>query len=319
MNCATSTDSARGAKRPTGLVVLVVWLLALSHGACAQTRISVIYPDSTTMIRKLYQTIIEGMSDSNDVRLQSRPVSDKDSADVIKAWIRANHTQVTVVLGDVPSTLTRPLAADIPVIHGADSLNDNTLPGVSLASSPAQMFSRLRLLKPDVERIFVVYDPRATGWLITAARQAAREQGLELITRTSDDIQQSGAMFTRILRQARPGKDAIWLTLDPVVPTNQLLPVLLREAWNKQLVLFSNNPVDVAKGVLFALYPDYPAMGRQLAERAKRQLARPSLSGPEASEHLIGAVNVRTAAHLGISLSDRQRQAFARVFPEMRP
>lgn len=319
MNCATSTDSARGAKRPAGLVVLAVWLLALSHSVYAQTRISVIYPDATTMIRKLYQTIIDGMSDSNDVRLQSRPISDKDSAAEIKAWMRANHTQVTVVLGDVPSTLTRPLAADMPVLHGAGPLNDNSQSGVSLASSPAQMFSRLRLLKPNVERIFVVYNPRATGWLIAAARQAARERGLELITSASDDILQSGAMFTHILQQARPGKDAIWLTLDPVVPTNQLLPVLLREAWNKHLVLFSNNPVDVAKGVLFALYPDYSAMGRQLAERAKRQLARPSLSGPEASEHLIGAVNVRTAAHLGITLSDRQRQAFARVFPEMRP
>jgi len=38
-----------------------------------------------------------------------------------------------------------------------------------------------------------------------------------------------------------------------VVPINLLLPVLLREAWDKQLILFSNNPLDVSKGALFAL------------------------------------------------------------------
>jgi hypothetical protein len=74
--------------------------------------------------------------------------------------------------------------------------------------------------------------------------------------------------------------------------------------------------VDVAKGALFALYPDYPAMGRQLVERAKRQAARPSLSGPEASEHLRGAFNTRTASHLGIAPSGRVLNSFDRTFPE---
>lgn len=319
MNCGTSSDPIPGARRLARLAALAGCLFALSCQAGAETRLSVLYPDSTTALRRLYETIVEGMSRANDVRLQSRPVSDKDSADEIKAWAHANQSQAAIVLGDLPPALTRPLAAVMPLIRGADALNDNSQPGVSLASSPAQMFNRLRQLKPDVERVFVVYKPQATGWLIAAARQAAREQGLELVASASDDIQQSGATFTRILQQARPDKDAIWLTLDPVVPANQLLPVLLREAWDKHLVLFSNNPIDVAKGVLFALYPDYPAMGRQLAERAKRQLAKPALSGPEASERLNGALNVRTASHLGIPLSDQQRQGFERLFPEAQP
>jgi putative ABC transport system substrate-binding protein len=211
--------------------------------------------------------------------------------------------------------LTESLAAGTPLIYGAGVLDDNTQPGVSLAASPAQMFARLRQLKPDVEQVFVVYKPQASDWLIAAGRAAARKQGLELTAVACDDVQQAGAAFAGILEQARPAKDAIWLTLDPVVPLNQVLPVLLRESWDKKLVLFSNNPVDVAKGVLFALYPDYPAMGRQLAERAKRQLTQPSPSGPEASEHLNSAVNTRTAFHLGIVLSDRQRQDFNRIFP----
>jgi putative tryptophan/tyrosine transport system substrate-binding protein len=315
LNYVTASKRVVHAARATALAAMAFGLLTCAYGAFAETRISVVYPDSAAALRKLYQTIADGIARSSDVRLQSRAVSDRDSADDVKAWVQANQSQIAIVLGDVPPTLTRPLAATMPLIRGADAL-DNGQPGVSLASSPAQLFGRLRQIKPDIERVFVVYKPVATGWLIAAARTAAREQGLELVASPSEDIQQSGATFSRILQQVRPDKDAIWLTLDPVVPVNQLLPVLLRESWEKHLVLFSNNPVDVAKGALFALYPDYPTMGRQLAERAKRQLARPSLSGPEASEHLNGAINVRTASHLGITLSDQQRQAFDRIFPE---
>ena len=178
------------------LAGLALCLLSLSVGAWAETRISVLYPDSAAALRKLYQAIADGIARGSDVRLQSRAVSDRDSAEDIKSWVQANQSQVAIVLGDVPPTLTRPLAASMPVIRGADAL-DNGQPGVSLASSPAQMFSRLRQIKPDVERVFAVYKPEATGWLIAAARTAARDQGLELIASPSEDIQQSGAAFSR--------------------------------------------------------------------------------------------------------------------------
>ena len=304
------------AMRLAGLLGWAVLLLAHPVGALAETRISVLYPDSAAGLGKLYQIIVDGMTGAGDVALRSRAVSAQDSADDIKAWVQGNQSQATIVLGDVPATLTQGLADSMPLIRGADALNDNGLAGVSLAASPAQMFSRLRQIKPEVERVFVVYRPESTGWLIAAARAAARDRGLELVASPSENIQQSTAAFTRVLQQTRPDKDAIWLTLDPAVPLNQLLPVLLRESWDRHLVLFSNNPVDVAKGALFALYPDYPTMGRQLAERARRQLARTAPAGPEASEHLNSAFNTRTASHLGLVLSDQQLQAFDRIFPE---
>lgn len=323
-------DAAIASKlAPTGRAFLsfagvgrgIVHLVALSFlflfsSARAETRIAVLYPESAPAFQKLYQTIIGGMGQASEVRVQSRAVSDKDSVDQLKSWLASGQSQVVVSLGSLPASLTGPLAAGTPLIYGAGALNDNSVPGVSLASSPNKLFDRLTQLKPDVERVFMVYRPQATGWLLSAGKTAARDHGLELVAVPSDDIQQAAAAFTRILQQARPGKDAIWLTLDPVVPANLLLPVLLREAWDKQLVLFSNNPLDVSKGALFALYPDYPAMGRQLAERAKKQLGRNPPPSPEASEHLNGALNTRTASHLGIVLSSQQQQSFQQVYPE---
>lgn len=296
--------------------VAALSLLLQSAYVHAETRIGVLYPDTAPAFLKLYQTIIDGMGQASDVRIQSRTVSEKDSVEQIKSWLASGQNQVVIGLGNLPATLDKPLSADMPYIHGAGTLNDNNIPGVSLASSPGKLFDRLKQLKPDIERVYVVYKPQSTGWLMSVGKAAARERDLELVATPSDDIQQAAAAFTHILQQTRPGKDAIWLTLDPVVPVNLLLPVLLREAWDKQLVLFSNNPLDVGKGVLFALYPDYSAMGRQLAERAKKQLSKNPSSSPEASEHLNGALNIRTASHLGLVLSGQQQQAFHQIYPE---
>jgi putative ABC transport system substrate-binding protein len=290
---------------------LLGFLLLMPGFVLAETRIAALYPDAAPAYIKLYQTIISGMEKSADVHVTSRAVSVQDTPEQIKSWLAANQIQVVVGMGNLPAVLF----LDIPVIYGASALNDST-PGVSLASSPARLFERLKQIKPDIERVFVVHNPQATGWLITAGKAAAQEHGLVLVALPSDDMQQAGMAFNRILQQARPGKDAIWLTLDPVAPLNQLLPVLLREAWDKQLVLFSNNPMDVSKGALFAMYPDYPAMGLQLAERAKRQLVFNPSASPESSEHLNSALNTRTASHLGIVLSGAQQQAFQQLYPE---
>lgn len=300
-----------GFVRLTGLSLLLV--ASCVH---AETRIGVLYPESAPAFQKLYQSIVSGMGQASDVRVQSRAVSEKDSVEQIKSWLASGQSQVIIGLGNLPAALTGPLAADMPLIFGAGALNDNNIPGVSLSSSPGKLFGQLKQLKPDIERIYVVYRPQATGWLLSAGKTAAHDRGLELIATPSEDIQQAGAAFARILQQARPGKDAIWLTLDPVVPAKQLLPVLLREAWDKQLVIFSNNPLDVSKGALFALYPDFPAMGQQLAERARKQLGKNPPSTPEASEHLNSALNTRTASHLGIVLSGQQQQSFQQFYPE---
>lgn len=296
--------------------LLAVFLLLLSVCAQAETRIGVLFPEASPALQKLYQTIISGMALAPDVRLASRAVGERDASADIKSWLVSNQIQVTVVLGSLPGGLAAALSPDFPLVHGASALNDNHLPGVSLSASPSRLFARLKLLKPDIERVYVIYKPQSTGWLVGLGKSAARDAGIELIALPSEDIQQSAALVQRIAQQARLGKDGVWLTLDPVVPANQLLPVLLREAWDKNLALFSNNPLDVGKGALFALYPDYREMGRQLADRARRQLAKPGLSGPEPSEHLLGALNTRTASHLGIQPGEAALQTFNQHYPE---
>ena len=92
-----------------------------------------------------------------------------------------------------------------------------------------------------------------------------------------------------------------------------ILPLTLRESWNRNIAVFSSNPSHVPRGVLFSLYPDNRAMGRTLAAMAVEE--GNGAASIEPLGDLRVAVNLRTAEHLGLDLSSRQRREFDLVFP----
>jgi len=91
-----------------------------------------------------------------------------------------------------------------------------------------------------------------------------------------------------------------------------VLQMVLRAAWDRNLVVFSSNPSHVPKGALFALFPDNQAMGRHLGVViAGRNGHSPALAP---LEQLNTAINIRTADHLGLGLSAADAR-FDMVFP----
>ena len=151
------------------------------------------------------------------------------------------------------------------------------------------------------------------------ARASANKYHFKLNAYKSDDIKSSALIYRDILEKSRPGEDAIWLLPDPVAVDNKIiLPLLLRGAWNNNVLLFSSNPAHVKRGALFAMFPDNRLMGISLARMAE------SYSGYNASlainnvvplKDLQTAINVRTAEHFGLSLSNEERTGYALIFP----
>ena len=95
--------------------------------------------------------------------------------------------------------------------------------------------------------------------------------------------------------------------------------MLLEKSWRSQLVLFSDNPSHVKKGVLFALYPDNAGLGRSLALMARDRVDHPEAlsAGVLPLRNLFTAVNLRTAEHLGLVYSAKQQRSFNLVFPPL--
>jgi putative ABC transport system substrate-binding protein len=170
---------------------------------------------------------------------------------------------------------------------------------------------------PTAQRVHVVFDPRQNAWLISLAREAAQQQRLELNALEAQDLTTSLRHYEQIKGAMDPKRDALWLPQDmTTVEESAVLPLLLREAWARNLVLLSSSLAHVKRGALLAPFPDNRRMGRALADSALRQMAGgKATDGVLPLRELRTAVNSRTAAHLGLGIVALPSR-FDLVFPE---
>jgi putative ABC transport system substrate-binding protein len=280
--------------------------------------IAVLYPDLEEPYRSIFAKIIEGIEAQVGAPVVSYAVGGANSAQDITALLRRQDIKVVIALGRQGMKAASALDHEFGVVAGGvvspPTGDGRSFPIVSLAPDPKMLFERLKHFMPDVRRVIVVYDPKHNAWLMRLARDAARAQGLELQALEVADLKNAVRVYQEVLASADPKKDALWLPQDATtVEDSSVLPLILENAWNRNLAVFSSNVTHVKRGALFSLYPNNVALGRQLASSAL------SLPGGNAAlvvpmKDALLAVNTRTASHLGLQLSPRQ-QAFDLVFP----
>jgi putative ABC transport system substrate-binding protein len=81
-------------------------------------------------------------------------------------------------------------------------------------------------------------------------------------------------------------------------------------------VVFSSKPSHAKRGVLFSTYPDNFALGKHLFTMVHELEQQPEQKNFAALKSTLLAVNLRTAAHLGLKYSSEQQQSFKLTFPE---
>nr|WP_295785505.1 ABC transporter substrate binding protein [Rhodoferax sp.] len=280
--------------------------------------IAVLYPDLEEPYRGIFAKIIEGIEAQVGAPVASYAVGGANSAQDIVAQLKRQDIKVVIALGRQGMKAASTLDHEFGVVAGGvvspPTGEARSFPIVSLAPDPKMLFERLKHFMPDVRRVIVVYDPKQNAWLIRLAREAARIHNLELQAIEVADLKNAVRVYQEVLASADTKKDALWLPQDSTsVEESSVLPLILENAWNRNLTVFSSNVTHVKRGALFSLYPNNVALGRQLASSAL------SLPGGNAAlvvpmKDALLAVNVRTASHLGLQLSSRQ-QAFDLVFP----
>jgi ABC-type uncharacterized transport system substrate-binding protein len=284
--------------------------------ANSNQRIAVVYPESSARVNQMYSRIITNMQQHDSVDIQSRSFSIKDSAPDIQQWISEQKSQAVIFLGKKGLRFSLKLSLDIPVITGAHVGVLSSRSAVSLTAEPEQLFHQLKSLKPNIKTVYVIYNETNSGWLIKKAKLAAKKNQLKLNAIETDTIQASGLALKNTLQNIDTHNSAIWLPHDPILPIKPLLPDLLKKSWQSNLILFSSNPYHVQQGVLFALFPDYSKLGKQLLDLALNKINNNSPVQFQASRYLNSAINIRTASHLGIQLSNVQKKHYKMVFPK---
>lgn len=305
------------------LMLLASMLPAFAETAPAlspspQMRIAVIYPRVREPFRSVFRAIADGVVAQNAGPTDVLEVATEDSAQAISARLLASQTGAAVLLGKYGLTLSGSIDPRLNRVVGAVFAAPDELPegvfAISLAPSPHSLFGKLRELAPAVQHISVVYGADSNAWLIELAQAEAPASGHTLTPILKENIRDGASAYRALLEQLQPPLDALWLPqASPFLDEKSVLQMILRAAWDRNIVVFSSNPSHVPKGALFALFPDNTAMGRHLAQVAVERRPR---SGPqvEALEQLNTAINIRTADHLGLSLNAADKR-FDMVFP----
>jgi putative ABC transport system substrate-binding protein len=295
----------------------------LQIAANGQSGIAVVYPDIGEPYRSIFSSIIEGIEDKAKGSVPAFAIGANPNIQNLAAELRRQNVQIVIALGRNGFRATAGLERDIGVVvGGVISMPESEMQGTtvhSMAPDPALLLERLKGLLPSIRRVYVVYDPRQNTWLIRLARDAARSLGLELVAQEAQDLKSAMRLYQEDINNADPKRDAFWLPQDSVtVEESATLPFVLQEAWSRSLVVFSSSVGHVKRGALFSLYPDNVELGRNLAKYALNHMA--SAAQPTRAivplKEVLMAVNLRTAAHVGVNLAGRQQQAFDMVYPD---
>jgi len=292
-----------------------------SNVADGDGTIGVVYPDIGEPYRSVFTKIIEGIEARAKTQVFSFAVGSGVDAPGLRRALKAKDVRVVIALGRQGLQVADALESEFGiVVGGVVAVPEDEVRGravISLSPDPALLFARLKSMVPNARRVHVVYDPRQNDWLVRLARDAARSQGLELVAHEARDLKTAVRLYQEMLADADERRDVVWLPQDPTtVEESVVLPLVLRDAWERRLPVFSSSFGHVKRGVLFSLYPDNLGLGRNLAGSAMSFLStgEPASRGVTPLKDVQTAVNLRTAKHLGLSISSQQQRGFDLVF-----
>lgn len=175
--------------------------------------------------------------------------------------------------------------------------------GVYMRAPVEQQLAALHALMPQAKRVGLLYDERFTGPMVQDAAHHAEKQGLQLIPAliaAPDDLPSA-------LRALTPRIDALWLTQDQTVITEQSVRFILETALDAKVPVFAFSTTLVQQGAFGALVVDATDAGRQAGHMGKRLLRKDQMKGPRfvQPEKTELALNLNVASYLGLKLPDQ--------------
>lgn len=300
--------------------------LVFSHAHAAggphtARRITVLFPQLQAPYDQIFKSIVEGIDSAHPGPLRQVELNDTLEPATLAQVLKQDADEAIIALGNRSVEMLLQTNRKLNnAIAGAVLMEPNDgkkLSAISVAPNPEHLFTHLRQLTPAVKKIHVIYQQNEEQQVIEEAEIAARTLGLELIAIPTASVQELADSYWKLLRKQNPNTEALWIPHTGKSLDQAIMGRVLKEAWNRPLIVFSSNLADVRKGALFALYPDNQALGRNLVATLYARLENPDAPrSVQLSQDLLSAINIRTANHLGIYLNANELTSYRLIYPE---
>ncbi len=280
---------------------LVVAVFLVSHAALVAAELLVVVPEVREPYRSVLAQIVDGIKTVTSARVTQSAEKTASGSGQNRS---GRDAPVTIALGSTAVSAAAKMSDRQSFIVGAVIMptGEPPLPGISLEPDPGRLFDQLVRLQPRIRTVHWLYRPARSGWLLERAQAAADERKLRLVAVATQDARAAAHRYQEILATADSTTDALWLSQDPaILGEDSTLPDILERAWAKNVIVFSGSAQHVARGALFALFPDNVGMGADLAKMAL-QKSKGVATKFELNRSLRRAINRRTAEHLRIAM-----------------
>jgi putative ABC transport system substrate-binding protein len=188
------------------------------------------------------------------------------------------------------------------------SSSGNNLTGASLDIPPQTQFEAFRSVVPAARKLGVIYNPQETEVVVSQAKKAAKEIGLDLIGAPVA----SGEKVPEALRSLEKNVDALWSVADGTAFSSNSMEYFFLHTLRNKIPFMGLSPAFVKAGALMALSVDYQAVGAQCGGLATRVLAGeyPSSLPITTPQKITLHINLKTAETIGLKIpADRLKRA----------
>jgi hypothetical protein len=288
----------------------------------AKLSIAVLFPRLQAPYDQIFKSIIEGVGAAHQGPLTRVELTDSMSAEELRKAVQAQADAVIALGNRSVEMLLQIQPNPDRVMAGAvlmEQQDDRQLNAISIAPDPELLFRHLLQLAPSVKTIHVIHQKGQDRQVLAEAETAARLLNVKLQSTATESLQELADTYRKLLKQQNPRTEALWIPHTGTSLDQAIMSRVLRDAWNRSLIVFSSNLADVRKGALFSLYPDNHAMGRSLITSLYKHLEKPDVGRTvDLCRDLHAAINTRTASHLGIHLSPSELSSYRLIYPEGR-
>jgi putative ABC transport system substrate-binding protein len=285
---------------------------AAAETSSTGAQLAVVFPQVRQPFQKVYQTIAKGAAEgfagpTSEIILDAdKPATDLESR-------IADH--MVVALGGRGITELQPMTLAHPLVVGAVSRRIPHVYGMSMVPEESLIVTKLRVLAPEVRRVFVIVRSHDNIIDLKSAQLAFNQLGIQLHIHEAEDLRAAAGIYRKVIRSLGSG-DAVWIPSGDRFVGNALLSILLQASWKSEFVVFSSNPTHVKRGALFSVYPDNFQMGVRLGELARKIAeGEQQQAGMEPLQSVFVTLNERTSNHLGILLTDDMKEHIDLVLP----
>lgn len=291
--------------------ILIFFLYSLVSQAFPASLLA-IYQEAPTPYQEAFKQMLDGIAHTSNMPVFQKKITTTTSQEEFQGWLTEGRDKDVVLLGLKALNFYEQSGQNQSNIFltGVNALPGQVpLPGISLAIDPMLYLRTLRELLPNIQHVVAYYNIQEEPWA-ALVRKAAQNVHLDIETIGVTDAFDLARQLAKTFKTLDPRTTALWFSGNTIQLNDELIySYVLEQTWDRGIAVFSDMIVHVKRGFLFAIYPDYTEIGHELGTLIQQ---RAQITGLQFSHTSRLAFNLRTARHLGLTVSDNLIQ---RAYP----